>query len=158
MRAPNIAGKSTLKSTNYLPSPSVSETYGTTVKKINHESKVPFKLVPVIPPKKNGAIDVTTTSANTRNIINSTPKKISGRKSKVKSVMQRRALSPVIEYLPSRDSVPSHSTNNTPINNERMQQTSIDSTSKLTSEQTTDFEMIDELDIPVLMELTEYID
>ena len=32
VRAPNIAGKSTLKSTNDLPSPSVSETSGTTVK------------------------------------------------------------------------------------------------------------------------------
>ena len=99
MRAPTAITNSTLKSTTNMPRPATNEPGGTASKEVNQDPKVPFKLIPLMPPKKSNTINNLPTAANPSNLIKTVPKKVVSTKSKLKSVVQRRSLPPVQEDM-----------------------------------------------------------
>ena len=111
--------KSTLKSTTDMR-PAANAPSGSTSKRVNQDPQIPFKLIPVVPPQKSDTIKYVKTDAKTSSECKSVSKR-------VKSKIKRRSLSSVQEdvYIS--------------INNRGSQLTKY----TLSSQQSTDFEMID---------------
>ena len=137
-RAPAAIARSTLISTTDAPRPATNMQGGAAC-------KVPFKLIPLMPPKKHDVIKNTLTVANSGKINNVVPKKVEMSKWKLKTVQQRRSLSPVQEDMHVE------STTDTSTSNRVSQPT----TYTISNQQPTDFEMIDEGALPILTEGTE---
>ena len=97
----STTSQSTLKSTTDMPRQVANAPSIATSIQVNQGPRLPFKLIPVVPPKKNDAIKNVTTDAKTSvsklTTCKSTSKRSIGMKSKCKSVIRPRALSPVPE-------------------------------------------------------------
>ena len=91
-RIPSVITRSTLISTTDAPRP-------TTNMQGSEVGKEPFKLIPVMPPKKHDVVKNYLTVANSSKINNLVPNKVEMFKSKLKTTKQRRSLSPVQEDM-----------------------------------------------------------
>ena len=141
--------QSTLRSTTDMPRQVADELNVATGSQINQESRLRFKLIPVVPPKKNEVVK--SVAINATPVVSKstasklTPKRRVSTKSKFKSVIRPRALSPVIEDIQVESTT----------DFSKVDETISVTNPAINDQHQTDFEMIIESNLPILTEDAE---
>ena len=142
----STTSQSTLKSTTDMPRQVANESSIATSIQVNQEARLPFKLIPVVPPQKSDMIKTVAMDAKTTvsksTFSKSTSKRSIGMKPKFKSVIRPRALSPVPEDMQVESTTRSSNVK------ELIQITNY----TINDQRPTDFEMIIESDLQTLTE------